>query len=199
MPNELDWTHLPCGVETIDLWDWLHDAMLEECESDPLARTLTLQIDSAHIRKHRELEKETRFVLMFRGVTSVRGVRSLIWPGEYVPPDGISREDDSDVAEYQAMWRSESVSWPDVEERIAKGGLDISGASLARGDEQVAIELGGQNKAAPDGYATWLEIQIAAQALEVGLTSGESLTVDEALQWGETFWDELSKRAPVSG
>ena len=194
MPNELDWTHLPEGVETVDLWSWLHDAMLEECESDPLARTLTLQIDSAHIRKHRKLEEETRFVLMFRGVTAVRGVRSLIWPGEFVRPDGISREDESDlVAEYQTKWRTETVSWPDVEEQIAEGGLDISDASFARGDEQVAIMLGGQNRAAPDGYANWLEIQIAAQALEVGLTSGEALTVDEALQWGDTYWDEWSK------
>ena len=91
MPNELDWTHLPHGVEAINLWSWLHDAMLEECESDPLARTLTLQIDSAHIREHRGLEEESRFVLMFRGVKSVRGVRSLIWPGEVLAAPGALR------------------------------------------------------------------------------------------------------------
>ena len=57
----------------------------------------------------------------------------------------------------------------------------------ARGDEQVAMKLGGQNNAGADGYTDWLEIQIAAQAWEVGLTSGESLTADEVLQWVDTY------------
>ena len=64
-------------VESVDLWDWLHDAVLERCDSDLTARSLTLILEVAHIAEHRGLGESSRFVLTFRGVRSVRASRSV--------------------------------------------------------------------------------------------------------------------------
>lgn len=141
--------------------------------------------------------QDSRFLVTMHDVDAARAFHSRIWPGEFIRPEGTSREEESRlVREYQAKWRTESVSWSLMEERIATMTLGIRAARLLHSAERVSLQLGGQNDDNPDGYATWVELELSGRSLSIALTDGTKVALEEALAWGEAHWDAFAGRRP---
>lgn len=140
----IDWVNFPEGVPTFSLWEALHDGDLLAIESDLLVRTVTLRFDVGYVRDFHHLPEHTQFVIVVKGVQSVRSVRSVPWPGGCpIPPGTPNVQQSTLIAEYHRKWREESQSWSDFE-RLASDpfGLEVSIATLGRGPDVVALQLG---------------------------------------------------------
>lgn len=184
----VDWANLPGGVPTLSLWDSLHDGDLLEIHSDLLARRVTLRFDVGHIRDFHKLPEDTRLIAVITGVQSVRAVRNVPWPGQFSVPEGSTREQESMlIAEYQAKWREESLSWEKFEQ-LTSDGLEVSNAILARGSASVALRLGVM---AADRW--YLEAFLRGDGIT--FYAGEhQLTPEEFVAMGEAYWEAFAKR-----
>lgn len=190
----VDWINLPGGANTISLWDCLHDAHVVSIRSDLLDRTMVLHCEIKHLVSFYHLDDELTFALNFEGVQSARVLRYAIWPGEFNTPKGISREEESAlVAEYQAKWREESLSWNDFERSITRQGeqvFDISEAILATSPEDgIALRICGQLN-----YAVYHEVYLRAAGLEVTRSDGQQIGLDQFQKLGERYWEAFSQR-----
>jgi hypothetical protein len=107
MPEEqsetLDWIHLPPGVKEVSLWAALHDTQIVSIQSDLLARTLTLHLESDHLLEYHHLPLDMQFLLRLEGVQSARVVHYAIWPGEFSVPAGISHEEQPRIVELERI------------------------------------------------------------------------------------------------
>src|SRR6266478_1633881 len=138
MPEEqswiVDWMNLPQGAAEVSLWAGLHDAQIVSIQSNLLARTVTLHLESDHLLEFHKLPLDMQFLLRLDGVQSARVVHYAAWPGTFSLPDGISQEEQSRlIAEYQSKCREESLSWADLENALTtecQQVLDIADATL---------------------------------------------------------------------
>ena len=190
-----DWLNLPQGTETIDLWACLHDAHVVSVRSNLLDRTMTLTCEIEHLRSFNGLPEGLNFVLSLDGVQSARVLRYAIWPGEFAIPTGVSREEEARlVADYQAKWREESVTWRVFEAAIMRENeqvLDISDATVALSPErEIALRLCGHLN-----YATYHEVFIRATRLSVSDTVGTKLAIEEFQTLGQLYWDAFATRS----
>src|SRR5258708_10748007 len=109
MPEEqswiVDWMNLPQGAAEVSLWAGLHDAQIVSIQSNLLARTITLHLESDHLLEFHKLPLDMQFLLRLDGVQSARAVHYPVWPREYSVPAGVAREEESRlIAEYQSKW-----------------------------------------------------------------------------------------------
>src|SRR5258708_16993180 len=115
MPEEqswiVDWMNLPQGAAEVSLWAGLHDAQIVSIQSNLLARTVTLHLESDHLLEFHKLPLDMQFLLRLDGVQSARVVHYAVWPGEVSVPAGVAREEESRlIAEYQSKWLEGSLS-----------------------------------------------------------------------------------------
>ena len=188
----VDWVNLPEGIPTFSLWDTLHDGDLLAIQSDLLTRTVTLRFDVDYVRNFHHLPEQTRFAIVVNGVQSVRSLRSVPWPGGCSIPQGTPNDQQSMlIAEYHRKWREESQSWNDFE-RLTRNGLEVSNATLARGPNVVALQLGLMVE--HDSYA---EAYIRGE--EIAFYIGErQVTLEEFVKIGEAYWEAFAKRRNTS-
>jgi hypothetical protein len=135
----IDWVHLPIDTKVEPLWECLHDADLILINSDLLKRSLILNFHIPYINSFHKFSDDMLFQFLFECVTSVRVVHFSIWPGKFVLPSNISREQESKlINEYQSKWREESIDWNDFEKEInsTKNKLLIKDVNLALNDKQ---------------------------------------------------------------
>ena len=183
-----DWINLPEGVITLSLWDSLHDGHLLKIGSDLLARTVTLNFDVPYVRKFHKLSEQTEFVLMVTGVESVRLLGSARWPGQFCIPKGVSRDEESKlVADFHAKWREESRSWGDFEAMMSSG-VELLDATLARGTDTVALQLGVMSEC--DSY---LQAFIRGSGIDF-LVGDRQVTPEEFIALGEAYWAAFANR-----
>jgi len=121
-------------------------------------------------------------------------LRYAIWPGDFGIPKGLSREQESVlVAEYQAKWREESLSWDEFERSVTHEDeqvFDICDAILARSPVgEVALRLCGHLN-----YAVYHEVYLRAAHSEVAASDGRHLNLDQFKQFGERYWEAFSQR-----
>src|SRR6267143_4851260 len=107
MPEEqsgiVDWMNLPQGAAEVSLWAGLHDAQIVSIQSNLLARTITLHLESDHLLEFHKLPLDMQFLLRLDGVQSARVVHCAVWAGEFSIPSGATDEEQSRlVAEYQS-------------------------------------------------------------------------------------------------
>lgn len=184
----VDWVNFPKDNPTISLWDALHDGDLLSIESDLFARTVTLRFDVGYVRDFHQLPEETRFVIIVNGVQSVRSFRSVPWPGGCPIPPGTPNEQQSIIiAEYHRKWREESQSWTEFE-KLNNDGFEVSNATLGRGPDVVALQLG---LSADDDYVT-AYIRGEWATFHVG---EKQVTLEEFIALGEAYWSAFAKRA----
>ena len=198
MPEEqgriVDWVHLPPGVAGVSLWDGLHEAQIISVQSNLLERTVTLHVEIENLRIFYQWPLDMQFVFRLGGVQSARVLRYAIWPGEFSVPSGTSREKEAElIAEYQAKWRQESLSWGDLEKAVTtecKQVIDISDATLATApDGSVALRIVGLFN-----YTTYHELFLRAERLTISRTDAGELEIEELLKLGEAYWDALERR-----
>lgn len=190
----VDWLHLPAGVSDLSLWEGLHDAQIIAIQSNLLARTVTLNLEIEHLRIFYELPLDMQFLFRFEGVQSARVLKYSVWPGAFSVPKGVSKEEEARlVAEYQAKWREESVSWEELEKSVTtehKQVVDISDATLAVAENgSVALRIVGLFN-----YTTYHEVFLRAERLTIFRSDAGELSVSDLLKLGEVYWDALEKQ-----
>ena len=198
MPEEqktiLDWVNLPSGIAGASLWDGLHEAQVISIQSNLLERTVTLILEIENLRIFHQWPLDMRFVFRLDGVQSARAVKYSIWPGPFaVSPGTATEEQERLVAEYQAKWREESLSWSDLEKAMTaenKQVIDISDATLAtEKDSAVALRISGLLN-----YTMYHEIFLRAEKLTISRTDAGELKVEELLKLGKSYWDALERQ-----
>lgn len=190
----VDWVHLPAGVSDLSLWEGLHDAQIIAIQSNRLQRTATLNLEIEHLRIFYELPLDMQFVFRLEGVQSARVLKYSVWPGAFSVPSGVSKEEESRlVAEFQAKWREESVSWEELEKRVTtehKQVIDISDATLAVADNgSIALRIIGLFN-----YTTYHELFLRAERMSIFRSDAGELSVSDLLKLGEAYWDALEKQ-----
>jgi hypothetical protein len=165
-PPIADWIHPPEGVEELSLWDSLHDAHLIRAHVDPLERTLQLEFDIRHVRKFHHLPEDTRFMLRFNGVSSVRV--------------------NSSTASFDV-----SIGFLEFAEKVEgeNGRTETFEADILRAPGSVAARL---FLHVNDEF--YPELIVRAECLAISLSSGKELTLEEFLQLGEAFWEDFAER-----
>jgi hypothetical protein len=190
----VDWVHLPAGVSDVSLWAGLHDAQIIAIQSNLLTRTVRLNLEIEHLRIFYELPLDMQFLIRLEGVQSTRVTKYSVWPGSFSVPKGVSKEEEARlVAEYQAKWREESVSWEDLEKSVTtehKQVIDISDATLAAGESgSVALRIVGLFN-----YTTYHELFLRAERLTIFRSDAGELSASDLLKLGEAYWDALEKQ-----
>ena len=189
----VDWANLPGGISVESLWEGLHEAQIVSIQSNLLERTVTLRVEIENLRIFHEWPLDMHFVFRLDGVQSARVVKYSIWPGPFSVPPGVSKEEQERlVAEYQAKWREESLSWTELEKAMAaedKQVIDISDAGLAtEKDGAVALRISGLLN-----YTAYHEILLRAEKLTISRTDAGEVSVEELLKLGEAYWDALEQ------
>jgi hypothetical protein len=190
----VDWVNLPAGISGVSLWDGLHEAQIISIQSNLLQRTVTLNLEIENLRIFYQWPLDMQFVFRLDGVQSARVVKYSIWPGPFAVPPGVSKEERGRLmAEYQAKWREESLSWSDLEKAMTaehKQVIDISDAALAtEKDGAVALRVSGLLN-----YTTYHELFLRAEKLTVSRTDAGELTIAELLKLGAEYWDALERQ-----
>ncbi len=192
---KLDWVNLPPNAVVESLWDCLHDGDLLAVRADLLVRTVTLEIDVAHVRDFHKIGDDTHFLVTLHDVQSVRAATFAVWPGPRPDTSGKSREEESRlINEYQAKWREESVGWNDFMALFPANKFDISNAEIVRGESGVAMQIGGMVDG-DDIADQFFTIFLRAEAVSLQQSDGVSLTVEQLIKLGEDYWNAWSARA----
>ena len=188
----VDWINLPEDTPTFSLWDTLHDGDLLAIQSDLLARTVTLRFDVDYVRDFHQLPEQTRFGIVVSGVQSVRSLRSVQWRGGCSIPQGTPNDQQSTlIAEYHRKGREESQSWNDFE-HLTKDGLEVSNATLGRGPNVVALQLGLMVR--HDSYA-----KAYMRGEEIAFYIGDKqVTLEEFVKIGEAYWEAFATKRNTS-
>ncbi len=191
-PSQSDWTNLGASVEAESLWSSLHDGEIRAIRSDLLSRSLTLEIEVEHLRRHHGLAEEP-FLLEMDGVKSVRATTWATWPGPRPNAAGLARAEESSlIEEYWSKWREESVGWADFEAMFGDGFLDIADAELVRGDQIVSLRLSGMMKGdRADERAFELTLRGSGLAIRQGREG--LIDLERFVRLGEEYWEAWSK------
>ena len=189
----VDWANLPAGTSVESLWEGLHEAQIISIQSNLLERTVTLQVEIENLRIFHQWPLDMHFVFRLEGVQSARVVKYSIWPGPFSVPPGVSKEEQERlVAEYQAKWREESLSWTELEKAMGaedKQVIDIADAGLAtEKDGGVALRISGLLN-----YTAYHELFLRAEKLTISRTDVGEVSVEELLKLGEAYWDALEQ------
>jgi hypothetical protein len=91
------------------------------------------------------------------------------------------------IAEYHRKWREESQSWADFE-RLTSEGLEVSNATLGRGSDVVALQLG-----LLVGGDSYVEAYIRGEGIAFYIGERQ-VTPEEFVAVGEAYWDAFSKK-----
>ena len=189
-----DWIHLPPGVEVRSLWEPLHDSTLAACESDLLNRTVKLTFAAPQLVPSKP---DMRFEFLLSKVSSARATINVRWPGKYVRPSGISRDDEEPlIKEFWSKWREQSLGWTDFEAGLQTNSLDVADASLATGRTTRCLQIGGML----DGDLfddLYCEVYIAFTDLSIRSSENVEFTLDAFDQLGVTYWDDFGKGSPT--
>ena len=203
MPEEqswiVDWMNLPQDATEVSLWAGLHDAQIVSIQSNLLARTITLHLESDHLLEFHKLPLDMQFLLRLEGVQSARVVHYAVWPGEFSVPTGVAREEEARlIAEYQSKWREESLSWSELESALTaecKQVIDIADATLATSaDNSVALRISGLLN-----YTSYRELFLRAEQLALSRGDGQDLGIAGLLKMGEDYWDAFERQKKQDG
>ncbi len=173
--------NLPQGAAEVSLWAGLHDAQIVSIQSNLLARTVTLHLESDHLLEFHKLPLDMQFLLRLDGVQSARVVHYAVWPGEFSVPAGLAREEEARlIAEYQSKWREESLSWSELESALTAN--------------SVALRISGLLN-----YTSYRELFLRAEGLALSRGDGQELGIAGLLKMGEAYWDAFERQKKEDG
>jgi len=196
--------NLPPTIETISLWDSVHDAELLSIESGLLARTVKIKFAEPFLNRFHKLPDGLTFVFLLEGVESVRASRFAVWPGEFpLPTDLDWEETERRCAENRRKWREESECWTKFKSEVNHLMLDdrpprigvvpnveLTDGEMIRGDG-AALRLGIRINPTSEDYNVFLR----AEQLSIWRSDQQRLSVDEFLALGCAYWEYIEKKA----
>lgn len=182
-----DFVHLPPGVEPESAWVGLHDATIEAVRSDPAACTAELDVRFPYIGGRGGMPEDGRATLRFNRVKALRATRYES------PPDPYPKNDKVAQAAWSARSRTVSMDWAEVERLSARGDqIDVYDAGFARADGRFALTLSWCIQ--DDERESWGDAYFAAEAVDVLLPAGATMSFEEMVELGGQYWDESRKR-----
>ncbi|MEO7715131.1 MAG: hypothetical protein ABIY70_02920 [Capsulimonas sp.] len=191
-----DWTSLPEGVIAESLWVTLHDGYLNNIHSDLAAGAVTLSFQVGYVASFHNLPQDTRFLLKFESVISVRASAFYPWPSApMIPQIATGRERLQLTAGYDPKWREQSVDWDALEKRLQNDEvrIDTSHAEIAQSEDQVGFRLEGTLLDDEDAYHY---VFIHAACVSFSDTNGGMYDLDQFRELGGRYWEAFGKRAP---
>jgi hypothetical protein len=187
-----DWANLPDDVESVSIWDSVHDGSVRAIRSNLLGRTLTIEFAVPYLLAFHGLPQDWTFTFTLEGVQSARVLRFAIWPGQFEMPPGLSWDEQQKlIEEYRAKWRQQSESWDKFERDITSGEeAELTTGALALGaDGAVALRLGVQMS---DGV--WHDTFIRAQRLRILRSDGQGLDIGRFVEMGNAYWEAFAAK-----
>jgi hypothetical protein len=190
--SNFDWSHLAAGAEVVSIWECLHDGYLTKAISNPEVSSAILEFNVGYLWKFHGLPPDTRFVLEFSGVRSLRITQpfpdSSGCPG--IPGEGIE-ERNRRLREYHAKWHENPISWSAWETAIAKADSDVEvyEAELGFGAGSASVQIGGI-----ESDSNWSVISVSATTLRISLSDGMVLSLEAFLRLGRDYWEAFAAR-----
>jgi hypothetical protein len=182
------------NVQSQSLWDCLHDGSVVSFDSNLMARTLTIAVDSPYHWEFHELPAETRFRIIGENVRIAEAFDFEPWLGAVDPP----RETPWEEAQSQRMsdykkGRLISTDWNAfVADIVTDEDYEIMNAELTNGQPLAVLELGIMSY--PDSRYRTVRIQAEGFRFHVG---ERELSLDEFLEFGEAYWKHFAQRSEL--
>jgi hypothetical protein len=102
----IDWINLPAGMQSVSLWESVHDGELQSVQSDVLARWLQVKVAVGYLVSFHAMPGDLTFTFYLEGVQSVRVLRYTPWPVHLSLPSGLAWEEQRrQTAEHRRKWR----------------------------------------------------------------------------------------------
>ncbi|MES2463985.1 MAG: hypothetical protein V4671_25725 [Armatimonadota bacterium] len=182
MQNQLiDWVNLPSNAVAQSLSGPLHDSELLSVRSDSLERTVTLEVEVAHVL--------VPFIMILHGVESARATAFANWPGDVPEVQGMSYEEQNRLTqEFQAKGCEESVGWKDFQAAFPSNTLDIYDAYIARDENHLTLQIHGSLDG-NDFDDQWFSLFIRSQRIEFRQSDGPLLDLEQFVKLSEDYWE----------
>ena len=184
---QVDWTHLPNGVEEVSLWRCLHDGFLLACESDEETRNVRLTFRVKHLVE----DDEVTFFFYIKEVSSARA--SLVFRPRrpFEENSNTSPEERTLLVEkYQRKFQERSVAWSEFESFLPTDNMDISDAGVAMKEGAVTLRLEGfmDGENINDLYCT---IFVRGVELSVSRSDQDTFSLSDFIALGNEYWETL--------
>lgn len=193
--SRLDWIDLPATAEIIDLC--LHDGELCAVSSNMLDRTMRLEFDGQHLLIDSDDYVDCpKIIFQLEGVKATLALSWSSWPGSPLTvPRGVSDEERERLsAERKAKGRVQSASWSEFEATLHDGdwgGPEVADAVPAAGSSESGIAL--KLNVFQDRIGRYYELIITAEKLELSMSDGKPLTLEQNLKLCETAFVQQMK------
>ncbi|MDR3792922.1 MAG: hypothetical protein P4L03_06035 [Terracidiphilus sp.] len=179
-------------MESLPLGECLHDARLERVASSPDERVVVFEFDIRYLRTFFCLPEETRFLLKCMNADLARLSEEVPWPETPYQP-GPSERQDGSAADWQAVWETAAIEWPELERRLAAeptGPAEVLEAVAEKHmDGRWALRMGLHVN---DAYYPGLYVRCSE--VQVSRSDGEPLPFEQFLQMGEDYWEDFADR-----
>jgi hypothetical protein len=189
--RQIDWVHLPIGIEETSMWVCLHDGELKSCRSNLLDSSVELNFFVKHLINEEAKKESVSFLIKIDGVNSVRAVGHFLPLDKSAESTDLNREDGQQRnAEYYRNWREESLNWREVEAALLTDPLQIMDARLVSDGDQATLRLGGFL----DGekfHDIYTDVFIRGKGLSVSRSDGIDFSFDAFLELGKLYWESF--------
>ncbi len=180
------------NTEPTSLWECLHDGSLVSFESDLMARTLTIAVDSSYHWEFHNLPSDTRFRIIGEHVRIAEAFDFESWLGAIEP----ARETPWEEAQAKRLSDYEkgrliSTDWNAF---VADIGTDedyeVMNAELTNGQPLVVLELGVMSY--PNSNYRTVKIHAERFRFHVG---ERELSLNEFQEFGAAYWNNFAQKS----
>jgi len=186
MPNEVH------KSEGISLWECLHDGSIASIDSDFMARTLTIVIDSPYHWEFHKLSPDTRFTIVGDNVRIAEAFNFEPWLGAIEPTRETPWE------EAQARRQSDyemgllvSTDWSAfVRDVKTDEDYEVMNAELGNGPQFAILELGIMSY--PNSNYRTVRVHAEHFRFRVG---ERGLSLEEFQEFGAAYWNNFAQKS----
>jgi hypothetical protein len=179
-------------TESLSLWECLHDGSVMSFESDLMARTLTIVIDSAYHWEFHKLPANTRFRIIGENVRTAEAFHFEPWLGAIEP----ARETPWEEAQAQRQsnykkGRLVSTDWNAfVADVMTDEDYEVMNAELINGQRLAVLELGIMS------YPNSIYRTVRVHAEQFHFRVGErELSLEDFQKFGAAYWNNFAQKS----
>ena len=185
-------TKLLENSEPVSLWECLHDGSMESLKSDPMARMLTIVVDSSFHWDFHKLSTETRFRIVGENVRIAEVFEFEPWPGATEPASGTPWKgvQEQRKRDYE-KGRLISVDWNAFISQIETNkGYEILNAELSVDKPHCVLKLG----IVSNLNSNYREVKIHAERFHFNVGEHE-VSPQEFQEFGSVYWDNFAQKS----
>lgn len=178
--------------EPLSLWECLHDGSIESLKSDPMARRLTIVVDSSFHWDFHKLPAETRFRIVGENVRIAEVFKFEPWPGATEPADGTPwKESQEQRQRNYEKGRLVSADWNDFIAHVETDeDYEIMNAKLSVDKSLCLLNLGIMSY--PN--SNYRDVKVHAEHFRFNVGERE-VSLQEFQQFGSRYWDNFAQKS----